>query len=193
MRETGLFRAIQTLGREGTPVAGICGGYQMMGESLRDPLGVEGPEGEEKGLGFLPLTTEFSNNKRTLRCEGTLTGQSGFLKDLKDMPLRGYEIHMGESYLSGNTPPLYRRRDGSFDGAVSGDGKFWGSYMHGIFDNMPFRRAFLMSLGWEAAEPGESEEVLREKEFERIADAVEEAVDMDALDRIIGLKGDKKA
>ena len=191
LRETGLFKAIQNLGRKGTPVAGICGGYQMMGNIVRDSEGVEGIKGEEDGLGLLPLETDFSSEKRTVRCEGTLAGQTGFLRNLTDLPLKGYEIHMGESRLSGTASPLYRREDGSSDGAVSPDGRFWGSYMHGIFDNMPFRRAFLMSLGWEPAEAGETEEVLREREFERIADAVEKAADMDAIDRLIGLKGDR--
>ena len=188
LRETGLFSAIQTLGKQGVPVAGICGGYQMMGEIIRDSEGVEGHTGEEKGLGLLPTITDFSREKTTVQTQGNLTARNGFLVNLEDTPLKGYEIHMGESRINGGAAPLYTREDGSADGAVSANGKFWGSYMHGIFDNLAFRRAFLMSLGWEPTEPGEAEEILREREFERIADIVEEAVDMDAVDRLMGLK-----
>ena len=188
LRETGLFPAIQNLGRRGTAVAGICGGYQIMGNLICDREGIEGVGGSEEGLGLLPVETDFSTEKTTVRTKGVLGRGDGFLRNLRGESLQGYEIHMGESRICGNAVPLYTRADGTADGAVSAGGKCWGSYMHGIFDNLPFRRAFLMSLGWEPAEAGETEEVLREREFERIADAVEEALDMDALDQMIGIK-----
>lgn len=188
LRETGLFNRIQALAKQGTAVAGICGGYQMMGEVIRDPRKSEGAGGNGSGLGLLPVETDFSEEKKTMQTGGILAAERGFTRNLKGCVIKGYEIHMGESRLRDNTASLYRRDDGSEDGALSTDGKSWGSYMHGIFDNVPFRRAFLMSLGWQEKERGESEEKLREREFERIADAVENAVDMDALDRLIGLK-----
>lgn len=186
LKETGLFRGIQELAKQGRPVVGICGGYQMMGRRIEDPRGVEGREGEQEGLGLLPIDTLFSEGKKTVRTKGVLRGAAGFLRNLRGTELEGYEIHMGES-RSTEEAFLYRRKKGGTDGAVSADGRFWGSYMHGIFANGALRRGFLMSLGWEPEESGESEEVLREREFDRIADAVEEALDMDALDRMIGL------
>ncbi len=188
MKENGLFDAIRKLAAKGTPVGGICGGYQMMGRIIRDSEGMEGPAGEERGLELLDIETDFSREKKTVQTEGVLTGDGGFFSNLSGANLKGYEIHMGESEITGNAIPLYRRTDGTEDGAVSQDGRFWGSYMHGIFDTPSFRHAFLMSLGWEPSEPGETEEILREKEFERIADVVEEALDMQALDRLLGLK-----
>ncbi len=187
LKETGLFDAILKLAGKGIPVAGICGGYQMMGEKVQDKEGQEGSVGEERGLGLLPVLTVFSKEKTTIQTEGVIQGSRGFFRNLEGTTLKGYEIHMGESSLTGEAAPLYRKLDGTSDGAVSPDGRHWGSYMHGIFDSPSFRHAFLMSLGWEPSEPGEAEEVLREKEFERIADVVESALDMKALNRLMGL------
>ncbi len=187
LKETGLFGRIREMARRGTPVAGICGGYQMMGRVIRDPEGVEGDGGTTDALDLLPLETEFSPSKTTVQSRGSLLGGPGFFSNLTGQECRGYEIHMGRTELTGEGRALYSRDDGSCDGAVSANGKIWGSYMHGIFDNITLRRAFLISLDWQPDEAGESEEVLREREFERIADAVEAAVDMDAVDRLIGL------
>jgi len=186
LKTTGLAGRIRALAEQGVPVAGICGGYQMMGRTIRDTDGVEGG-GEDEGLGLLPVETDFSDRKTTVLTTGSLAADRGFFRNLTESGIRGYEIHMGESRLTAGGRPLYRREDGSSDGAVSENGRHWGSYMHGVFDNMMLRRAFLMSLGWEPTEPGRTEEELREQEFERIADAVEEALDMEALDRLIGL------
>ena len=187
LRDTGLFSRIRELAAQGCPVAGICGGYQMLGRRLVDPEGIEGDGGSCEGLGLLPLTTTFAPAKQTVQTEGRLRGDGGFFRNLEGESCRGYEIHMGVTDADEPVAPLYHRKDGSSDGAVSQNGKIWGSYMHGIFDNLTLRRGFLMSLGWEPVTPGESEEVLREREFERIADAVEASVDMKALDRLIGI------
>jgi len=188
LKETGLFDKIQKMASQKTPVAGICGGYQMLGRQIHDPESVEAFGGSCDALNLLPVETVFSREKTTVQTRGQLTGARGFFRNLKDQECRGYEIHMGATKSLDEESPLYQREDGSADGTVSADGRIWGSYMHGIFDNLTLRRAFLMSLGWEALEPGESEEILREQEFERIADAVEKAVDMEALDRLMGIR-----
>ncbi len=188
LRETGLFDKIREMAGRKIPVAGICGGYQMMGRQIHDPDSVEAFGGSCDGLNLLPVETVFSREKTTVQTTGRLEGTGGFFRNLKNQECRGYEIHMGTTKGLEGELPLYMREDGTKDGSVSADGRFWGSYMHGIFDNLTLRRAFLMSLGWESEEPGESEEILREQEFERIADAVEKAVDMDVLDRLIGIK-----
>ena len=187
LQGTGLASRIRELAKQGCPVTGICGGYQMMGNRILDPEGIEGDGGNSEGLGLLPMTTTFAAAKQTIQTKGTLKGDGGFFRNLEGESCRGYEIHMGVTRADSPLAPLYNKEDGSSDGAVSKNGKIWGSYMHGIFDNLTLRRGFLMSLGWEPETPGESEEVLREREFERIADAVEAAVDMDALDRLIGI------
>ena len=187
LKSTGLDKKIREMARRRIPVAGICGGYQMMGRSISDPEGVEGGGGTIDALDLLPLETEFSSSKTTVQSRGSLLGGSGFFSNIAGQECRGYEIHMGRTELKGDERALYTREDGSSDGAVSKDGRIWGSYMHGIFDNLTLRRAFLISLGWQPDEAGESEEVLREREFERIADAVEAAVDMKAVDSLMGL------
>ncbi|MDA3955846.1 cobyric acid synthase [Oceanispirochaeta sp.] len=188
LKETGLFARIRQLAEEGTPVVGICGGYQMMGSMIQDPEAVETGGGSMEALGLLNAKTIFSKEKTTLQTRGRLILNKGFFRNIHNQSCSGYEIHMGETRNLSEGNALYRREDGSFDGSVSEDGLCWGSYMHGIFDNQTLRRAFLMSLGWHPGEEGKSEETLREQEFERIADVVEQAVDMDALDRLIGLK-----
>jgi adenosylcobyric acid synthase len=187
LKESGMSTRIRDLSGRGVPVIGICGGYQMMGQRIIDNESVETGGGIVDALNLLPLETEFSSEKTTVQSRGQLLGGPGFFRNIEGEECRGYEIHMGRTVLKDDCRELYSREDGSCDGAVSLNGKIWGSYMHGIFDNLTLRRGFLISLGWEPEEPGESEEILREKEFERLADAVEAAVDMDALDRLIGL------
>ena len=187
LKDTGLFIKIRQLADRNVPVAGICGGYQMMGNLIHDPDGIEAGGGSIKGLGLLDVETGFSLNKTTIQSEGRFQGGTGFFRNLKDRRCRGYEIHMGETRCSG-VSALYQRGDGSLEGSISPNGLCWGTYMHGIFDDLFFRRSFLISLGWEPSEQGESEEVLREKEFERIADVVEMSIDMNTLDRMIGLE-----
>lgn len=188
MKDKGLFQAIREKAAAGIPVTGICGGYQIMGSVLADPEGIESSRREEEGLGLLPVRTVFRADKQTVQVQGALSGGPGFLSGLEGHSVGGYEIHMGDStLLDPDTPALFRRSDGSLDGAVSKDGLCWGSYMHGIFDNLELRRRFLTSLGWKSPGDGKREEDLRESELERIADAVEEALDMEALDRLLGI------
>lgn len=188
MKQRGLFDAIREKASQGIPVAGICGGYQMMGRKLIDAHGIESNREVEEGLSLLNIQTEFNTEKETVQVKGALGQVPGFLNTLEGTTLEGYEIHMGHSVaLNEDVRTLYHRTDGSEDGAVSMDGLFWGSYMHGIFDNLDLRRGFLASLGWLAPDLGEKEEDLRELELERIADAVEEALDMDYINQLMGL------
>ncbi|WP_246157019.1 cobyric acid synthase [Oceanispirochaeta crateris] len=187
LKETGLFSKIRQLAAQEVPVAGICGGYQMMGTAIHDPESFEAEGGSVEGLNLLKVETLFSGQKTTLQTEGRFTGGPGFFESLKNQKCRGYEIHRGETRSTEEGIPLYRKEDGHLEGSISPDGLCWGTYMHGIFDDLLFRKSFLVSLGWEAPESGESEDVLRELEIERIADAVEKAVDMNAIDHLLGL------
>ncbi len=187
LEEKGLAARIRELARRGCAVAGICGGYQMLGREIRDPEGIESAGGRKEGLGLLPLETVFTQSKTTCLSEGRLTGRGGFFQSLADSPCGGYEIHMGTTEADAGVSPLYRSPEGRREGAVSSDGKIWGSYLHGIFDNSALRRGFLGSLGWQGEAGAREENDLREAEFERLADAVEEVLDRKALDRIIGL------
>jgi adenosylcobyric acid synthase len=124
--------------RQGGRVLGLCGGYQMLGRTIADPLGVEGPQGTSTGLGLLDIDTVLTRDKRL----GLTTGL-----DLEtETPVEGYEIHLGVTSGPGLSRPMLRLGDRD-DGAVAADGRIAGCYLHGLFASDPFRDAFLRRLG----------------------------------------------
>jgi adenosylcobyric acid synthase len=123
LRKEGIAKAIQAHHRMGKPLYGICGGYQMMGEWIHDPLGIEGEIESLPGLGILPVTTTLANGKVTRQCEFTLLHADGGGK--------GYEIHAGETPT---TRPFTQLSHGEQEGYYLNE-HTWGSYIHGIFDN----------------------------------------------------------
>jgi adenosylcobyric acid synthase len=186
LRVSGLAERIVTLAKQQTSVMGICGGYQLLGQSLFDPDGIEAAPGTRAaGLGLLPIETVFAGDKHTVQVQATLQAQIGPLAPLQGTPIRGYEIHMGRSQaLDAAYEPLCQigaAGEGHPDGAISGGGRIWGTYLHGIFDNDSLRHAWLASLGWR--EQGEAFD--RERAYNRLADHVRAHLDMDALRRII--------
>ncbi len=124
--------------RRGGHVLGICGGYQMLGHSVRDPLGIEGPAGDTLGLGHLDVDTVMTQDKRLTRTMA-VHAASG-------VPMEGYEIHIGQSDGPARARP-FALVAGQPEGAVSADGRINGSYLHGMFAGDAFRAAFLASLG----------------------------------------------
>jgi adenosylcobyric acid synthase len=191
LRESALAERIIQLARAGTPIVGICGGYQMLGESLFDLSGVEADGGTRAaGLGLLPVETIFTGDKRTIQVQATLQCETGPFALLKGTPIRGYEIHMGRSQISANVSPLCRVGQESnhhFDGAVSNDGRMWGTYLHGLFDNNALRHAWLRSLGWQ----GTGQAFDREQAYNRLADHVRSHLDMAVLRQIVWGEGNK--
>lgn len=185
LRNRGLDRAILAAHEQGAHVVGICGGYQLLGEWLADPQGIEGPPGRKApGLGLLPISTDFTAEKQTYRsCLRLLAGDTCAGETVK-----GYEIHSGESRRRDGTRPLGEivERSGRAvcipDGAVAEDGRTWGTYLHGIFENDGFRHGWLRQLGW----GGEviSTTALRQAEYDRLANAVETVIDWEAIDRL---------
>lgn len=121
--------------RRGGHVLGICGGYQMLGRAIRDPLGSDGQPGETQGLGLLDVETVMSADKRLERVAGRALGQ----------PVTGYEIHMGRSTGADCARP-FAEIPGP-DGAISADGRVAGTYLHGLFSDDGFRAAYLARLG----------------------------------------------
>jgi adenosylcobyric acid synthase len=156
----------------------------MLGRSLADPQGVEGQPGSQStGLGLLDVVTVFQKEKHTYQARlGLPDGQD----------LRGYEIHSGEtSLLEGEQPfGMVVERSGAAvqvqDGARSKDGRVWGTYLHDIFSNDGFRQQWLRELGWLGTVSGGK--ALREKEYDRLADVVQSAVDWVEIKRIMGLE-----
>ncbi|QFH69960.1 cobyric acid synthase [Enterobacter sp. E76] len=144
LRECGLAEALLARHQAGTPVIGICGGYQMLGTTIIDE--VESGLGERPGLGLLDVTTRFAREKVTTLVTGVTTENfSGVLQRCGQQPVTGYEIHMGETTRGEGVQPMLRFSD-RVDGAVSPDGQAAGCYLHGLFDNGGFTRALLDTL-----------------------------------------------
>ncbi len=124
--------------RRGSRVLGLCGGYQMLGQSIADPDGIEGPPGQVPGLGLLDLMTVMTANKRVIETAAihTATGEA----------VRGYEIHIGRTTGPDCARPLFQVA-GQPEGASRIDGRVMGTYLHGMFSADGFRRAFLAGLG----------------------------------------------
>ncbi len=184
LRQQGLDRMIQDAYAQGAQVVGICGGYQLLGRELVDPLGLEGGgKGVFAGLGLLPVRTIFEQDKYTHRS----------LVRLADGQLvAGYEIHTGVTELLDGAKPLGTivRRDARAEhapeGAQTSDASVWGTYLHGIFENDDFRRRWLASLGWRQSRQ-RSALASRQAAYDRLADIVEASVDMKKILQIARL------
>ena len=194
LRTRELDKATRAAHDAGATVVGICGGLQMLGQMLADPHGVESPAGSQAaGLGLLPITTEFAPQKTTHQAK--LVCQPSVLFDdegpAQGNVLSGYEIHAGDTTLLDGATPFGQviERSGQparvIDGAVSADGRVWGTYLHGIFGNDDFRRQWLSRLGWNADNAAYVIDV--NAEYDRLADAVEAAVDMAAIMHLMKL------
>lgn len=185
LRASGLAEAILGLAGQGIALVGICGGYQMLGRAISDPDGVEGG-GTAAGLGLLPAQTVFHGDKVTRQAEARLRGRLPWLGEAEG--LTGYEIHAGQVFVP---EPLLeiRRSDGEtvLDGASTPDGRVWGTHLHGLFHNDGFRRAWLASLGWEAAGVPTPYLARKAAAYDRLADALAAALDVRQLDAITGV------
>lgn len=151
LSKTGMSDAILAYYKSGGTVVGLCGGYQMMGSVVRDPHGVESALEQTPGLGLLDMETEMYPEKVTSQVEASPIQETGLFGACGGR-LSGYEIHMGRSSSLGKALPLFRivLRDGKPadfpDGLAQPDGRAWGTYIHGIFDNDALRRKFLEDL-----------------------------------------------
>jgi adenosylcobyric acid synthase len=191
LRACGLADAIKSHAANGGAVAGLCGGYQMLGERISDPLLQESRQVEVDGLGLLPATTTFAAQKTTRKSTAVFTNDTAWLAELKGCAISGYEIHNGRTYSKEPWLKIVKRDSYTAeakDGSMSPDGRVWGCYLHGIFEDDWFRPAWLHSLGW--SQEGVEHLIAKEKlhsEIDRLADTVEAALKMDELDRMIGL------
>lgn len=149
LRRSGLGARVRALADAGVPVLGICGGFQMLGEELADPKGIEGDPSRVRGLGLLPVRTTFTSEKRAVPVEGRVLS-SGFIGCDGSLAVSGYELHLGETRRRGCAPfaELTRlpSRERIVDGALSADGLVVGTYVHGLFANEPLRNALLGAL-----------------------------------------------
>lgn len=193
LRRQGLAEAILRLAREGVAVVGICGGYQMLGETIRDPNRLESAAEEVAGLGLLPVETTFAGEKTTAQVNARVTGGPGWMASLMGRTLQGYEIHVGQTWSAFPWLEIASRNGVAVqepDGAVSADGRVWGCYLHGLFENPEVREAWLASLRM-GGTAGEQRSGKRPDEWrwggalDRLADAVEAALTMERLEEIL--------
>ena len=161
---------LQAALRRGAKVLGLCGGYQMLGREIADPEGIEGKPGSVPGLGLLDVTTTMTAAKRVAETKA--------LHPASGNRVRGYEIHLGRTDGPDRTRPLFTV-NGQPEGAIRPDGRVMGSYLHGMFAEDAFRRAFLASLG---AVPGNaSYDQTVEETLEALADHLAAHVDCESL------------
>lgn len=184
LKKSGLFRAVRAYHSLGGRVLGLCGGYQLLGLSVDDPLGVEGPPAREEALGLLPVNTVMSAEKTTAqaeaRCQDALPFNSEGL-------LKGYEIHMGLTTAQGADRPAFRlkSRVGApvdlDDGQVSPDGRVVGTYLHGILDNDGLRASLLAWAGGGGQAVTADYAAFQDKQYDLLADLLAEHLDIAPL------------
>ncbi len=155
--------------RRGGHVLGLCGGYQMLGRSLADPEGMEGPPGTSPGLGLLEVDTILSGEKRLVPVSG---------HSHEGAALAGYEMHMGRTDGPGRSRPFATLADGA-EGAISPDGRVSGTYIHGLFGETAQRAAWLARFA--AGAPRLDHEAQVEEALDALAAHLEAHLDMDAL------------
>ncbi|NMD98139.1 cobyric acid synthase [Selenomonas bovis] len=195
VRESGLAQAIRQLVDGGTPLVGICGGYQMLGEEIADPHHTESSYDVVKGLGYLPMKTVFAEEKRTVQVAADCPGMEFYDGVLMGKGLSGYEIHMGRTEFTAPVRhPFHLTRQGEnavniWDGALSEDGRIFGTYLHGVFDHDGFRRQFLNVLrlhkGLRPLPVQRNRHLEKERAYDRLAETVRKSLDMEKLAAIM--------
>lgn len=178
LRSNGWDRAIARHLRYGGKVLGICGGLQMLGEQVHDPLGLEGAAGSSPGLCLLAFETVLEEEKQLRNVSGRLS--------LENAAVSGYEIHAGVTRGPALEQAAVQLDDGRSDGACSADGQILGTYLHGLFETPAACSALLRWAGLEAVQEVDYH-ALRERDIERLADLVEHHLDTAALRRLCGL------
>ncbi|QWT52484.1 cobyric acid synthase [Eubacterium sp. MSJ-33] len=215
LRESGLEAKITRLAKKGTIVFGICGGYQMLGGLLMDPFQTESALGSVRGMGLLPVTTVFEEEKKLENRIYRIGMLEGDFASLSGKKVVGYEIHMGRTEAAGSDAssqqfdtktfgdnsvctrkainkisPFVQDSTGNLLGCTAGT--VAGSYIHGIFDEVDFREAFINLLYARKGKiRGESENLTlqeyREQQFDKLAQILRESLDMEKIYEILGL------
>lgn len=178
LRANGWDSAVARHLRYGGKVLGICGGLQMLGEQVHDPLGLEGAAGSSDGLGLLGFSTTLEEEKQLRNVRGRLF--------LEDAEVSGYEIHAGVTSGDGLTRAAVLLDDGRTDGARSADGQILGTYLHGLFETPAACSALLRWAGLQDVQEVDYH-ALRERDIERLADLVENHLDTALLRKLCGI------
>lgn len=163
--------------RRGGYVMGICGGYQMLGNSIADPDGIEGPPKTVNGLGLLAINTRLTRMKKLREVRGQGLGAA----------FTGYEMHMGVSDRQADVKPFAILHDAAQDGAISPSGRILGTYVHGIFQAHTFRDSLLKMLGVESG--AQDQQPVIDTALNRISQQIEEQIDLETLWKIANIAG----
>ena len=186
IKKSGIAKEIIKRARTETIIFGICGGFQILGNKVKDPYHIEGDIEELNGLGLLDLETIMENEKTLVQYKGKLVVDNGILKILNNFEIKGYEIHQGitngnEKNLTTDNRTIFVNRDNII-----------ATYLHGIFDNKDFTDSLLNEIrrrkGLEEVNDNISYEEYKLKEFDKLEKLVRENVDIDEIYKIIGLK-----
>lgn len=197
LRNSGLEEQILRLHRAGKIIVGICGGYQILGKIIKDPHGTESGIEEINGLGLLNTETIFEQDKTTTQIEGKiLPRNNGVLENIENYNVAGYEIHMGQTKLLEGAKPfikIEKRLEDNvevLDGGINEKGNVFGTYIHGIFDNIKFTRELLNRVreekGLDKIESSVKDfNEFKEIEYKKLAKLVRNNVDMEKIYKIV--------
>lgn len=176
--ESGLASAIKSLAASGTPIFGICGGYQLLGKKISDPDGAEGG-GESAGLGLLNTETVFKNEKTLARKKSRFAAAEGFFACLGGLEAEGYEMHMG--ITASKEPPLFVGGEGAAAANVAG------CYLHGVFDCAagPIVAALRAKKGLDGGAAPLDTAAYKELQYNKLAEAVRGSLDMNLIYKVL--------
>ncbi len=184
LRESGLEALILRANENKTPIIGICGGFQLLGEQLIDSEGVE-RGGQMRGMGLLNTKTVFVGEKTRTQIRGKVTEGFGDFEKLRGMDVSGYEIHMGLTENLGGCRPCIVLEDGRTDALLSGDGTVFGSYLHGIFDSDGVTEAVITKLcekkGITLETAAFDLKAYKEEQYNLLADLIRSSLDMEKV------------
>ena len=187
LRQNGLEAAIQKLHQKGCVLFGICGGFQMMGNLISDPYGVE-DGGSLRGMELLDIETIFQTQKYRQQVQGSICTIPGILQSLSGYPVNGYEIHMGETIVHAANP-FTKREDGTYNGYCNPDGNVYGTYLHGIFDTTETTAYLVQQLlrqkGLENPVPFLDLQQRKEQQYDMLADTLRKHLNIKQIYKII--------
>jgi adenosylcobyric acid synthase len=196
LKRSGLADHIVQRAEAGTPVIGICGGFQMLGKRIEDSYQTESGEISVAGLGLLETVASFEATKTTHQVKAQTLANYGLFAGLSGEEITGYEIHMAQTMMTDQAKPAFRiiqrgdQLSDWLDGAVSQDGKVFGTYLHGLFDNANFRHNFIAKLRKWKGLAGIDLKPLpsRQAQYDRLAELVRHNLDMKLIYSICGLE-----
>ena len=199
--EKNIGREIVRIAKKGTPVFGICGGFQMMGQKIMDPEKIESDLNEISGLGLLDIETVMKSDKTTTQYKNTVKNVSGILAGTEGMEIKGYEIHQGYSYPvnekneeNNNSENILKNDTGCLFGDENLKGtvkdNVAGTYIHGIFDNSEFTNHFLNEVrklkGLDRIDENFSYSDYKNREYDKLAEVLRENIDIKKIYEIMG-------